>query len=79
MVLCTHALVTYKNEDQMKIKGARVVTLYSSRAANSMADCPVWSKIKVIQVISIVLVICKNGVDPFKNEGAKVVTAYILL
>ena len=30
-------LLTYKNEDQMKIEGARVVILYSSRAANSVA------------------------------------------
>ena len=33
-----------------------------------------WRKIKLIQTFMEVLVTCKNEVDPFKNEGARVVT-----
>ena len=44
-----YVLITYKNEeDQMKNEGARVITLDSSRAANSVAGGQVWLKIKVI-------------------------------
>ena len=76
-----YVLVTYKDEEnQMKNEGARVVTtLYSyifrrSRAANSVASGWMWLKIKLIQTFMEVLVTCKNEEDPFKNEGAKVVT-----
>ena len=33
-----------------------------------------WPKIKLIQIFMGVLVTCKNEEDPFKNEGARVVT-----
>ena len=33
-----------------------------------------WRKIKIIQAFIEVLVTCKNEEDPFKNEGARVVT-----
>ena len=74
-------LVTYKNEeDQMKNEHARVVqTLYSyildaQVQANSVVGGQVWPKSKLIQAFMVVLVTCKNEEDPFKNEGARVVT-----
>ena len=33
-----------------------------------------WPKIKLIQTFMAFLVTCKNEEDPFKNEGARVVT-----
>ena len=33
-----------------------------------------WRKIKLIQAFMEVLVTCRNEDDPFKNEGATVVT-----
>ena len=74
-----YVLVTYKDEEnQMENECARLVTtLYSyilARAANSVAGGWVWLKIKLIQTFMVVLVTCKNEEDPFKNEGARVVT-----
>ena len=76
-----YVLVTYKDEaNQMKNEGARVVhniiQLYfrRSRAANSVAGGWMWPKIKLIQTFMGVLVTCKNEEDPFKIEGARVVT-----
>ena len=43
-----------------------------SRAANSVAGRWVWGKI--IGTFMEVLVTCKNEEDPFKYEGARVVT-----
>ena len=34
----------------------------------------VWRKIKLVQTFMGVLFTCKNEEDPFKNEGARVVT-----
>ena len=50
-----------------------------SRAAESVVSSWVWPKIKLIQDFIIVLVTCKNEEDPFKNEGARVVTTDLLL
>ena len=36
-----------------------------------------WPKIKHIQTFMGVLVTCKNEEDPFKNEGARVVTTML--
>ena len=44
------------------------------RAANSVAGGWMWPKIKLIQTLMGVLVTYKNEEDPFKNEGARVVT-----
>ena len=33
-----------------------------------------WPKIKLIQTFMVVFVTCKNEEDPFKNEGARMVT-----
>ena len=38
-----------------------------------------WRKIKLIQTFMEVLVTCKSEEDPFKNEGARVVTTYLPL
>ena len=38
-----------------------------------------WPKIKVIQTVMGDLVTFKNEEDPFKNEGARVVTIYLPL
>ena len=43
-------------------------------AAYSVAGECVWMKIKFIQTFIDVLATCKNEEDPFKNEGARVVT-----
>ena len=54
-----------------------VTTLYSyilDAAANSVAGGWMWPKIKLIQTLMGDLVISKNEEDPFKNEGARVVT-----
>ena len=72
-----YVLVTYKNKDQMKNEGARVVTLYSYiRDAQGLLTL-VWPKIKLIQAFMAVLVTCKNEGGPFKNESTRlrVVTA----
>ena len=42
--------------------------------ANSVTGDWVWPNIKLIQTFMGVLVTCKNIEDPFKNEGARVVT-----
>ena len=53
-----------------------IIQLYfrRSRAANSVAGGGMWPKIKLVQNFMGVLVTCKNEEDPFKNEGARVVT-----
>ena len=58
-----------------------IIQLYfrRSRAANSVAGGWMWPKIKLIQTLTGVLVTCKNEEDPFKNEGARVVTADLSL
>ena len=38
-----------------------------------------WQLIKLIQAFIGILVTCKNEEDPFKNEGARVVTKDIKL
>ena len=63
----------------MKNEGARVViTLYSltldAQWQLTVAGGWMWPKIKLIQTFMGVLVTCKNEEDPFKNEGARVVT-----
>ena len=81
-----YVLVTYKDEEnQMKNEGARVVAALNSyifrcsMAANSVAGGWVWRKIKLIQTFMKALVTCKNEEDPFKNEGASVVTTDLSL
>ena len=82
-----YVLVTFKDkENQMKNEGSRVVTtLYSyildakGQLTNSVAGGWVWPKIKFIQTFMGVLVTCKNEEDPFKNEGARVVTSDLQL
>ena len=53
-----------------------IIQLYlrSSSAANYVAGGWMWPKIKLIQTFMGVLVTCNNEEDPFKNEGARVVT-----
>ena len=46
-----------------------------SRAVNSTVLYWFCLKFKPIQAFMYVLVTCKNEEDPFKNEGARVVTA----
>ena len=45
-----------------------------SRAANSAVLGPIWLIFKLVQDVIDVLVTCKYGEDPIKNEGARVVT-----
>ena len=37
-----------------------------------------WPEIKLIQTLMGVLVTCKSEEDPFKNEGARVVTTDLI-
>ena len=74
-----YVLVTYNNEDQIKNKGARVVTLYSFISDSQVVGGRVWPKIKMIRVFMVVFVTCINEEDLFKNYGAIVVTTYFSL
>ena len=79
-------LVACKNEeDPVKKEGARVVTTLfisfsvRSRAANSEVSNGILPKFKVIQVLIVVLIVCKNEEDPFKIESNRVVTTFLPL
>ena len=48
-------------------------------AASFVAGGWVWPKIKLVQTVMGVLVSCKNEEEPFKNDGARVVTTDIRL
>ena len=56
--------------------GQNIIQLYywCSSAAYSVVGGWVWQLIKLIQVFMGLHVTCKNEEDPFKNEGARVVT-----
>ena len=75
-----YVLITYKGEkNQMKNEGAGVVKNYTayfrfSSAANSVVGGRVWRIIKLIQAFMGYRVTFKNDEDPFKNEGARVIT-----
>ena len=75
----------YNVEDPIKNKGARVLTsLYvvffrRSRAGNSTVSCDFPPKFELIQAFMVVLIGCKNTEDPIKNEGARVLTAFLPL
>ena len=55
---------------------SNIIQLYfrCSSAANTVVGGWVWQIIKFIQVIMGLHFTCKNEEDPFKNEGARVVT-----
>ena len=38
----------------------------------------ILTKLKLIQALIVVLIVCKNEEDPFKNEGARVVTTLFI-
>ena len=69
-------------EDLIQFEGTRVLTrLYivffrRSRAANSKVSGRILSKFELIQAYIVFLVSCKNKEDPFKNEGARVLTRF---
>ena len=71
-----HVLTTCKNEeDLIKNEGSRVVTTlyidFKDAQGHSLVSCRIWPKFKLIQALMIVLVTCKTGDDPIKNEGAR--------
>ena len=79
--LIRYVQVTYKDEEnQMKTEGARMVTTLNSyildaqgqRTLKLVVGCG-W-KSNSFKTFMGVLVTCKNEADPFKNEGARVVT-----
>ena len=76
-------LVTCMNEeDPIKNEGARVVTtnnqfLRCSRLANSIIGDGILTEFKLIQAFIVVLLICKNEYDLFKNECTRVVTTFL--
>ena len=49
------------------------------RADNSGVSGGIWPKLELIQAFIHVLVTCKNEVDSYINEGARVVTRFLLL
>ena len=81
-------LVTCKNEeDPIKKEGARVLTRFSplyvygnffrrSMAANSAVLGPILPKFELVRDVMVVLVTCKYGEDPIKNEDARVLTRF---
>ena len=46
----------------------------NSRAAYSAVRVQIWLNFKLTRGFMVVLVTCKNEVDPIKSEGARVVT-----
>ena len=53
--------------------------LRCSRAANSLIGDGILTKFKLIQVLIVGLLICKNEYDLFKSESTKVVTTFLPL
>ena len=77
-------LVTCKNEeDPIKNEGARVFTtmfnqfLRCSGVANTEVSDGILTEFKLIQAFIVVLLICKNEYDLFKNESTRVVTTFL--
>ena len=50
-----------------------------SRAANFAVSGGIWPKFELFQAFMVVLVTCKNDEGPIKNEGAGVLTSFLLL
>ena len=50
-----------------------------SKAANSEVSDGILPKLKLIQALIVVLIVCKNEEDPFKIESAKIVTTFLPL
>ena len=69
----------------MKNEGTRVVTAVyieffrRSMAADSVVSSGICPKFKCIQGLMFVYVTCKIEDDPFKYEGARVVTTFLPL
>ena len=79
-------LVACKNEeDPIKNEGARVVTtlfINFSDAQGQLTPKSVMESCrntKLIQVLIVVLIVCKNEEDPFKIESTRVVTIFLPL
>ena len=79
-------LLTCKNEeDPIKNEGARVLTRlyidfpYTRGLRTSQSMVKSRPKFKLIQAFMNVLLTCKNAEDPIKNEGARVLTRFLLL
>ena len=77
-------LHTCKNEeDPIKNEDARVLTrLYvvfsdAQGQLTSKSAVEFCRKFKLIQAFIVVLVTCKNEVDPIKNEGGRVLTSLL--
>ena len=49
------------------------------KAANSEVSDGIVLKFKLIQVLIVVLIVCKNEEDPFKIESTRVVTTFFPL
>ena len=49
---------------------------WRSRAANSEVSDLILPEFKLIQAFIVVLIVCKNEEDSFKNEGTRVVTTF---
>ena len=56
-----------KNEDARVLTRLYVVFFTCSRAANTEVSGGILSKLELIQAFIVVLVTCKNEIDPIKN------------
>ena len=79
-------LVTCKNEeDPIKNEGTRVLTRLYVDFSDTQGQLTrqsrggIWLKFELTQAFMVTLVTCKNGEDPIKNEGAKVLTTFLPL
>ena len=68
-------------EDPIKNEGVRVLTsLYDviSDAQGQLTPVSggIMPKFELIQAFIVVLITCKNGEDPIRNEGARVLTRF---
>ena len=59
------------------LNSSQVIFLNWSRAANSAVHVWIRPNFKLIRDCIVVLVTCKNGEDPIKNEGARVLISLL--
>ena len=52
----------------------KILIFQTSRADNSAVRGRIWSKLKLVRDIVVILVTCKNEEDPLKNKDARVAT-----
>ena len=74
LLTCKNKEYTIKHEDTRVL--TRLYVYRYSMVANSAVSGGNQLKFEHIQAFIVALVTCKNEVDPIKNEGAGVLTAF---